>query len=230
MACLRLVLCLLLLLPSSLLSAAPSEAELEQWLESDDPLPPSASTADVNEGELVFLAEPPEKAVHHHRQWLVIDADSRVNGGWVAMRQCHDNLDRVPATQIVFRPGRVRDLAVTRAEGIGRAWVAGDTVQLEDVGQGARLCLRGRTRALTALPEGLFRLCNGPYMRRFLDGYYPLRVSVVIDYAGSGLEPVRISPPAQPGFTVIREPGRLRLDAWFEGRLKTRILFRAASP
>ena len=204
--------------------AAPDEAELERWLESDEPLSPSVSTANVNEGELVFLARPPVRPVHHHFQHLTLDVQSRETG-WVRMEQCHENLDRVPATQIVFRPGRVQDLAITRARGIGRAWVEGDTVQLENVGRDARLCLRGRIRALTALPDGAWRLCNGPYMRRFLDGYYPMRVTVVIDFAGADLRPVRIRPPAQPGFRVEQAPGRLRLEAWFEGRLQTEIRF-----
>ena len=204
--------------------AAPDEAELERWLESDDPLPPSASTADVNEGELVFLARPPVKPVHHHSQRLILDTRSRQTG-WVRMDQCHENLDRVPATQIVFRPGRIRELEITQVRGIERAWVEGDTVQLENVGRDARLCLRGRSRALTPLGDGGWRLVNGPYMRRFLDGFYPMRVTVVIEYGEARLRPVRIRPAAQPGFTVEQTPGRIRLEAWFEGRLQTEIRF-----
>ncbi len=210
--------------------AAPDEAELERWLESDELLPPSVSTANVNEGELVFLARPPDRPVHHHFQHLTLDAQSRETG-WVRMEQCHENLDPVPATQIVFRPGRVRDLAITQARGIARAWVEGNTVQLEDVGRDARFCLRGRIRALTALSDGVWQLSNGPYMRRFLDGYYPMRVTVDIEFAAARLQPVRIRPAAQPGFTIERAPGRIRLDAWFEGRLQTEIRFvEAGSP
>jgi len=207
--------------------AAPDEAELERWLESDEPLPPSVSTEDVNEGELVFLARPPAKPVHHHFQRLILDARSR-QSGWVRMAQCHENLDPVPATQIVFRPGRIRDLEITQVRGIERAWVEGDTVQLENVGRDARLCLRGLSRALTPQPDGGWALVNGPYMRRFLDGYYPMRVTVVIEYGEARLRPVRIRPPGQPGFTVEQAPGRIRLEAWFEGRLQTEIRFVAA--
>jgi len=190
--------------------AAPDEAELERWLESDEPLPPSVSTEDVNEGELVFLARPPAKPVHHHFQRLILDARSR-QSGWVRMAQCHENLDPVPATQIVFRPGRIRDLEITQVRGIERAWVEGDTVQLENVGRDARLCLRGLSRALTPQPDGGWAL-----------------VTVVIEYGEARLRPVRIRPPGQPGFTVEQAPGRIRLEAWFEGRLQTEIRFVAA--
>lgn len=220
------VLVVLLLLPVTAL-AAPGEAELERWLESDAPLPPSVSTAHVNEGRLHFLAEPPGRPVHHHRQHLTI-VPSSLADGWVRMAQCHENLDRVPATQIVFRPGRVRALRITRTEHIGRARVEGESVQLEDVGAGARLCLEGWTRALTALADGRYRLSSGPYMRRFLDGYYPMRVSFTLDHPG--LVVASVAPPPQPGLRVRREAGRLQMEAWFEGRLVLEIELRPVSP
>jgi hypothetical protein len=43
---------------------------------------------------------------------------------------------------------------------------------------GARLCLSAQTRALRNTGNGYFNLVNGPYMRKFLDGYYPMRVTL----------------------------------------------------
>ncbi len=217
----------IVLFAPALALAAPGEGELERWLESDDPLPPSVSTAHVNEGELRVLASPPPRPVHHHHQRLTLVSAS-LGDGWVRMAQCHENLDRVPATQIVFRKGRVRELRVTRAERVGRAWVEGESVQLENVERGARVCLEGWTRALTALPDGRYRIVSGPYMRRFLDGYYPMRVTFVLEHPGLRVESV--SPPRQPGLEVRRESGRLSMDVWFEGRLELDIVLRRPSP
>jgi hypothetical protein len=64
-------------------------------------------------------------------------------------------------------------------------------------------------------------------MRRFLDGYYPMRVSMQIDYASSGLQLIAMKPERQQGFDVTEQDGSLAFDAWFEGRLKTEFLFRS---
>lgn len=206
-------------------AAEPSEAELEAWLESDDPMPPSVSTDDVNEGELVFLASPPVRRVHHHSNQLVIDMDS-VRSGWIRIRQCHENLDRVPRAQILFNRERVRDLEITSSRNIERSWVEDNTVQLLNIHDQAVLCIKARSRALVAQEDGRFLLSNGPFMRRFLDGYYPMRVSMDIDFSNSGLQLVSFLPDRQQGFEVERQQGHVTFDAWFEGRLKTRFVFR----
>jgi len=214
-----------LLVGSPLPAGEPGAAELERWLESDELLPPSASTADVNEGELVFLVKPPRRAVHYHQNRLVISAAS-LRDGWVRLAQCHSNLDRVPLAQILYNRDRVRGLVITVSEHIGRSRVEGHTVQLEDIGPRARLCVSAWTRALQRRDDGSYLLRNGPFMRRFLDGYYPMRVSLQVDYAASGLRLVDMRPARQPGFEVRDGDGRLSFDAWFEGRLQTEFVFR----
>ena len=99
------------------LASEPSLEELERWLESDDMMPPSVSTADVNEGELVFLAQHPAKQVHHHQNYLIINADS-LRDGWVRLNQCHDHLDRVPRAQIMYNKDRIRDLQIVTSDNI----------------------------------------------------------------------------------------------------------------
>jgi hypothetical protein len=64
-------------------------------------------------------------------------------------------------------------------------------------------------------------------MRRFLDGYYPMRVSMKIDFADSGLRLIAMKPERQQGFEVKEQNGSLAFDAWFEGRLRTEFLFRS---
>ena len=208
------------------LANEPSMTELERWLESDELLPPSVSTDDVNEGVLVFLNQRPTKPVHHHQNHLVIDSASLVNG-WVRLRQCHENLDRVPRAQITYNRERIRDLQITASGNIEQSWVEDHTVQLRNVQENARLCVQAWTRALKDNGDGSYSLRNGPFMRRFLDGYYPMRVSMQIDFADSGLRLIAMKPERQQGFDVKEQDGSLAFDAWFEGRLKTEFLFRS---
>jgi hypothetical protein len=182
------------------------------------------SAAGVNEGSLRFLEVVPDKPLHHHQNHIRIDADS-LRSGWVSLSQCHDNLDAVPRTQITFREGFVRDLRVDTFSHIEDAWIEGASVQLRNVQHGARLCLSAQTRALRNNGNGYFNLQNGPYMRKFFDGYYPMRVSLVVDYPPQLLTLIDIEPAAQPGMQLEERPGAIRMDAVFEGELTTLIQF-----
>jgi len=218
---------LLLLAGGPLASQELSQEELERWFESDDPHPPGQSAANVNEGSLVFLQQPPGKPVHHHHNKLVI-SELSLTTGWVRLQQCHDNMDEFSRVQVLFRKGRVRDLTITRAENIRESWVEGNSVQLQDVQAGAQLCVSAWTRALESRDGGRFTMQNGPFMRKFLDGYYPMRVSMDIDYSGTGLQLVSVSPQQQRGFEVDERAEGISVNAWFEGRLNTELMFRAA--
>jgi hypothetical protein len=180
------------------------------------------SVEDVNEGKLEFLTQPPVESVHHHDNVITLDRSS-LDDGWLQLDQCHRNIDKVARAQIVFRPGRIRGLRITASENIGRAWVEDASVQLTDIRQDSRLCLAAETRALSTNSDGSYRLDNGPFMRRFLDGYYPMRVSQKIVLADSGLVFSGIRPAVQPGFEVEVTKESIRFDAWFEGRLLTEI-------
>jgi hypothetical protein len=180
------------------------------------------SVEDVNEGELEFLAEPPVEHVHHHDNVMTL-ARASLDDGWVRLDQCHRNIDKVARAQIVFRSGRIRGLHITASENIGRAWVEDASVQLTDIRQNSRLCLAAETRALSANSDGGYRLNNGPFMRRFLDGYYQMRVSQKIVLADSGLVFSGIRPAVQPRFELEVTKQSILFDAWFEGRLLTEI-------
>ena len=131
----------------------------------------------------------------------------------------------MPRSQVVFREGFVRDLRILRADGIGHAWVEGPTVQLKDVGPKAMLCLQADTRALSPPTEHTYYLRNGPYMRRFLDGYYPMRLSLSVHLATPKVQFVGITPPPQPGFQVDATARDVEVKALFEGRLRTEMRF-----
>jgi hypothetical protein len=182
------------------------------------------SASEVNEGSLVFLDHLPIKPVHHQHNTIRISERS-LDDGWTVLEQCHENLDQVPATQIVFNPERVRNLEVVKAVNVGRAWVEGPSVQLQNVGAGAEVCLRADALALRNHGDGTYTLTNGPFMRRFLDGYYPMRVSASVKLLTPHIRFVRIEPAPQTGFRVWELADGINYDAWFEGRLRTVIRF-----
>lgn len=185
------------------------------------------STLEVNEGVLTFLTTPPTNPTHHHQNRLTIFPSS-LDDGWVKLEQCHEHIDAVPSSQIVYREDRIRDLRLTRVENIGKVWVQGHTVQMENIAPAALLCVLAQTRALSADGNGGYTLSNGPYMRRFLDGYYPMRVSVAVLLRVPGLRYVAIAPPAQDGFAVYQDTDEVGYDTWFEGELNTHIRFTLA--
>lgn len=191
--------------------------ELDAWFN-------GKSISEVNEGELIFLTEPPRKPVHHHQNRIRITEDS-LTSGWTELEQCHDNLDAVPRAQITFREGFIRNLRVVASHAIEEAWVEGPSVQLREVHPGARLCLAAQTRALNNSGNGYYTLNNGPYMRKFLDGYYPMQVSLELKYPARLLQIIDISPMAQEGFNIIEKAGIINIDTLFEGELRTQVQF-----
>lgn len=210
----------LVILPTLSLAQEPSRQEMEEWFNS----PPDKSAAEVNEGELVFLVAQPDIPVHHHRNILVITGQSLASG-WVKLTQCHEHLDLVPSTQIVFHESRIRGLKILSSSGIGKSRVEGSSVQLEKVGPDARLCITAESRALARNADGTYSLRNGPYMRKFLDGYYPMRVSMSVRLETSKFHFLSITPASQAGFTVMQAPQEISFDTWFKGRLNTVIRF-----
>lgn len=184
---------------------------------------PTERALAVNEGKLVFLRTPPAKPVHHHASRVTITAASLQNG-WTHLEQCHENLDAVPELQIVFNPERVRKLVIRKTRNVGQAFVEGASVQLRNVGHDALVCLSAETHSLQALGAGVYELRSGPFMRRFLDGYYPIHVTFEVSYP-PGIALIDASPDAQPGVALSEEPQHILLDTWFEGRLTTSFRF-----
>jgi len=192
----------------------------DAWLDAHE----EAQTATVNEGMLSFLEQPPAETVHAHHNRITLSRQS-LHDGWAELYQCHTDLDAVPAAEVVFNAGRVRHLQVEQVTGIGRAWVEGVSVQLEDVTPGAKLCLSGETRVVVPQPDGGFLVRNGPFMRRFLDGFYPMHVTLEIELPPGDWALVRSQPLGQPGFEIVRHAHGLDVEAWFEGELRTEFHF-----
>lgn len=197
-----------------------SPEEMEEWLFDDS----DSLIAEVNEGELEFLATSPQGPVHHHHNRVRI-TDASVEDGWVGLEQCHRHLDQVALAQIVFRPDRVRGLKVTRAENINKAWVEGASVQLQGVQANALLCVQADTRSFVYNGDGTFSLHSGPFMRRFLDGYYPMQVTLDVRVESSRLQFYQMLPQSRDGLTVRHADKTVHYEALFEGRLRTEIMF-----
>ena len=218
------VLLLSLMISATSMASSQADKDWEMYWPDDD----TDKIIDaINEGELNFLDRPPATPVHHHHNTLIVRKSS-IETGWVKLVQCHDNLDIFPRVQIVYNEGKVRHLRITRHRNIGEARVEGHTVQLTDVKSNARLCIEAESRALIAQKDGTFVMQNGPFMRKFLDGYFPMRVSIDIKLP-ENLSFGAIEPVEQKGFKVNKGKQSLHLDTWFEGRLVTQIRFKLVS-
>ena len=198
--------------------------QLEKWFASDDIEPPVFQNIDVNEGELVFLQTKPLDDIHHHQNKIIIEPESLQNG-WVKFQQCHNNLDKVARAQILFKKKKVKQLKIVSYKNIEQAWVENNTIQLKDIHKNAELCVTAESQALIANKDGSYSLRNGPFMRRFLDGYYPLHVTMNVSFKGTGLYLKSTSPLPQHGFDVLQKTEHVSYEAWFEGRLKTELRF-----
>jgi len=200
-----------------------SREELEAWFEDDSRSLPF-STDDVNEGELEFLAVPPEKPTLHSANRLTIRASS-LDDGWVGMYQCYNHLDAVKDAQVVYQYKELRNLKVEYTRNIEKAWTEGQSVQLYNTLNEATLCVSAEVRILNKNANSGYSLKNGPFQRRFLDGYYPMHVSLSISYPPELLSFSASLPEPQSGFRVDSKPGLLEVDAWFEGMLFTEMVF-----
>jgi len=192
----------------------------DDWFNDDSDL----SIEDVNEGELAFIAPITDKSVLHSSSVLLITEKS-LEAGWVGLDQCYRNLVPIDKTDVVYHYKNIKQLKITDSGNIGEAKVNGQTIQLEGVSSSVYICVQAEVQILEKTGQDTFVLSNGPYYRRFLDGFYPYHVTVSISYPADRLKYTHISPAPQPLFEVIQRPGKLSVDTWFKGILKIDIKF-----
>jgi hypothetical protein len=176
--------------------------------------------AESNRGALNFLGDAPDGRVHHHENQITVAASS-LDDGWVNLRQCHRDIDRVGRAQILYNAATTREIEIESQSNIEETWVEGASVQLRRIQPDAELCIRARSQMLKILEDGSYALENGPFMRRYLDGYFPMRVTVAVNWGDLGLTLARSEPESQPGFLVTESEHGVIIDATFEGRLTT---------
>jgi hypothetical protein len=192
----------------------------EAWLESDD----DSRSLSVNEGDLVFLRDTQGHRVLQTRNRLTITPASLRNG-WVELHQCQSNLDPVSALEVVYRYQGMRKLRVISTRAIGHARVENNSVQMTDVQKGGEVCIEAEVQVLKKTGPGQYQLTSGPFHRRFLDGYYPLRLDYRIHWPADMLQLESVRPEKQEGFTVREQPGELDIDTLFEGKLTIEVRF-----
>lgn len=195
-----------------------TEEELK-WLESDN----EEKSLAINEGELQFLTDE-KKDILHSDNVISIDASS-IDTGWVSLKQCYRHLDKLPEVDITYQYRFMRQLVITSRKNIEKAIVNNQTISLENISDNAEICITAEVRVFYQNPDGSYSLVNGPYHRRFLDGYYPYHVSLQVNYPSQLLKLISTTPASQRGFLVKQQENRISVDTFFEGRLNTEIIF-----
>ena len=215
-------LCLYFLLSASSVSAARdmSPAELDKWFEQNDII----ATDEVSEGELRFITQKPDKPILHSLNKLVIYPSS-LDDGWVSLFQCYQNLDPVAASEVVYQYKAMRDLEIVSYKNIGAAQIQGQSIQLTEVKKAAELCVSARVRIFYSNPDGSYSLINGPFHRKFLDGYFPYHLTLEVEYPANKLRLKQTIPAEQPGFSVEQGISKILLDGIFEGILNVELIF-----
>jgi len=196
-----------------------SPAELEKWFNSDDELP----TSKVNDGQLNFIKNTPEKNIFHSEINITIDQVS-IDDGWTTLTQCYSNLDPVPRTAVTYRKNLIKNLKVLSSKHIKHTKVSGNKVILKEVAKDASLCIGATARNFYQNEDESFSLVNGPYHRKFLDGYFPYHLNLNIHYSPK-LKFNYSTPKQQSGFKIKQLANSLLVDTLFEGKLKTEFRF-----
>ena len=213
--------CVFLLVLAVLARPAGAAEEQDEWSRVEQEIAQQQRALEVNEGELQLLEHPPEAASHFHHTRLLITEQSLRNG-WVKMYQCHSDLDKVDSSQIVYQAEKISNIRVLSTQNISSVWVEGHTVQMKGIASGSKICLSADRRALSN-EQGRHYLRLGPFIRRFLDGYYPMRVRVEVCFPDS-LELVSSSPVN----AIQRVKNNTRcadIDVWVVGELNMEFVF-----
>lgn len=212
----------LLVVSGPLPSQEMTEEELERWFEDDDaPLPYQKRGGSA---QLEFLAPITDRSIPYSHTRLSFTANSMASG-WVAIAQCHHGLDAVPDAEVVYRFEQMRGLIITETYNIAEARIEGQSVQLRNISRGGRLCVEMEAKLLKHDNDGKYRLRYGPYMRKFLDSYFPMHVALEVNYPSALLILDKVSPAPEEGMSLKQKSGWLGVEAWFRGMLVIELQF-----
>lgn len=203
-------------------NASLPDDELDDWLDEDT----QAALPQTGKGELVFLSPPPDSRTLHSINTIIITRTS-LDDGWVKIRQCYEGLDAVPEAEVVYQYKNMRHLHIQSKTNISQAVTRDQSVQLTDVQHDATLCIQAQAQILYPQADGRFVLRNGPFHRRFLDGYFPLHVRMDVKFPSTLLHYIDTSPEIQPGFEVVATDDNVRIETWFAGTLHVELRFSA---
>jgi len=196
-------------------------AEEEKWLNADD----DTDTSSVNEGRLTFISKPENKKILHSTNKITITQNS-IDNGWVGLHQCYRYLDKLEQLEITYKYRFMKNLSIVSRNNIRSAKIVKQNIELKNIKDDAELCVTADVRIFYQNKDLSFSLVNGPYHRRFLDGFYPYHVTLDIRYPSDKLLFVDSKPDKQKGFVVNQFDNRLEIDTYFEGILNTEIRFK----
>ena len=157
--------------------------------------------------------------------YITIDKNA-LKTGWVKFEQCHYNLDPTNLITITYNKERTKTLDVKHAFGIEKHTINGTDIDLKNIQKGAEICVLGETKTLFTTPTG-FVMKRGPYMRRFMDGYYPMHVEENITFPPS-IKPKEDFYNNELGKIFNNSDNLIKALYWFEGELRTVYPFKAS--
>lgn len=202
-----------------------SPLQRAQWFDASG-LFDSRAAQSVSSGELRFVpADKIDTRFDYHMTNHIRFLANSLNDGWLSLKQCHYNLDAVSALEIVYSPENTRHIAIVSQRHIGSAQVQGNSVQLKDIQGSAQVCVSAETRSLEAIGNQQWLLKRGPFMRRYLDGYYPMQVSLSVDWSAYPLQLIAMQ-PAEPGVIKQQQQDQVHLTYQFEGILNPQLTFK----
>ena len=181
----------------------------------------------AKEGELRFLAKHPEPNTYAYESHVDINVDS-LSTGIVGVSTCHRQLDPIRKVVIAFNPKRLIGLQVISHSGIEAVEAKGHHVTLTNVSRGANICINLTRKALDRLDETgqTYQLHAGPLMRRYLDGYLPMRATLNVHWTDGLLSLSDVQPSAQPGVKLNTSRQGASLDLIFAGRFTGSFLLK----
>ena len=193
------------------------------WFEDDSTLNAIA----ISSGELNWLAKEKTDGQYGLENNITLPL-SALTDGWVNFTQCHNNLDPIQKIVVKYNAKNTRGLTLTKAEKI-------DAVQIDDNNQSAvlfgvkkqgRVCISGESRSLEKTDNG-YMVKRGPFMRKFLDGYYPMSLKETINWSQTALKlnTNDLQPHLGKAYEYSNKTQTLIAQYWFEGRLSPKYLF-----
>ncbi|SFR55627.1 alpha/beta fold hydrolase [Thiomicrospira sp. ALE5] len=192
------------------------------WLLDDSGLDELVKALDATQRNVRF-SEPFNLDEDYYMTNHIALASTALTDGWGKLTQCHYNLDPVQSLQIVYNPDNTANIEILSDHGIEMAWVEGPSVQLNGIQPGASICVEADTQALIQRDHD-YVIERGPFMRRFLDGFYPLHVKLSVSWPNLPLVATSMSPPQQTGVYLEQTEDSLSIDYWFRGELRTQLI------
>ena len=192
------------------------------WLESDM----IDDNFHVNRGELTWVS--PDKTQNQYRlENRIFLTPEAMKTGWVKFEQCHYQIDPINKIEVVYHTERSRNLKAIAFENIERVENQKASVVLIGVKKQAYVCIEGETLSFfpnqslekSQTKDATWTLKRGPYMRKFLDGYFPLQVTEEIHWSDTELQLNSPQDTKQLGKQIHIEGQQLNATYHFEGRL-----------